>query len=179
MTKEVDKPSLGHLDRLQLAILPQQPESQLIARKIVLPVADPDGLDPSKVVIADSLMFVSSAPTDTGIQGILGKEITTAQGYTATREVGIAMLARVRSSLGSLNRVKRVVKVFALLNSSEDFSDHPKILDGMSDLLVEIFGKPAGGHARSAIGVQPRPGTPTFEIELVLEIYPPASQLLG
>jgi enamine deaminase RidA (YjgF/YER057c/UK114 family) len=79
------------------------------------------------------------------------------------------MLAKVRSALGSLDRVKRVVKVFGMVNSPEGFGDQPRVVNGFSDLMVEVFGE-AGKHARSAVGVEALPGNSAVEVEMIVEV---------
>jgi enamine deaminase RidA (YjgF/YER057c/UK114 family) len=95
--------------------------------------------------------------------------MTVEHGYQVAREVGLALLATVRASLGSLDRVKRVVKVLGMVRSAEDFGDQPKVINGFSDLMVEVFGE-AGRHARSAVGMAELPLGIPVEIEMILEV---------
>src|SRR3972149_3037624 len=88
-------------------------------------------------------------------RGKLGKELSVEDGYKVAREVGLNLLASARTSLGSLDKVKRVVKVFGMVASAEGFTDQPKVINGFSDLMVEVFGD-AGRHARSAPPARPR-----------------------
>ena len=85
-------------------------------------------------------------------QGKVGKDLTVEQGYQVAREVGLALLATVRANLGSLDKVRRVVKVLGMVNSADGFGDQPKVINGFSDLMVEVFGEAIGKHARSAVG---------------------------
>jgi enamine deaminase RidA (YjgF/YER057c/UK114 family) len=103
-------------------------------------------------------------------RGKVGKEVTLEQGYQAAREVGLNMLATTRDALGSLDKVKRVVKVFGMVNSAPGFGDQPKVIDGFSDLLVEVFGETAGKGARSAVGLAELPFGIPVEIEMILEV---------
>jgi enamine deaminase RidA (YjgF/YER057c/UK114 family) len=80
------------------------------------------------------------------------------------------MLAKVRAELGSLDRVRRVVKVLGMVNSAEGFSEQPKVINGFSDLMVEVFGEAIGKHARSAVGVAGLPGNAPVEVEMILEV---------
>jgi enamine deaminase RidA (YjgF/YER057c/UK114 family) len=100
----------------------------------------------------------------------VGKEVTPEEGYQAARQAGINSLARARAAIGSLDRVKRVVKVVGMVNSVEGFGDQPKVVNGVSDLLVEVFGEAVGRHARSAVGMAGLPGNSPVEVELILEV---------
>ena len=102
--------------------------------------------------------------------GKLGRDLDTAQGYAAARLVGINMIARIKQSVdGDLDRVKRVVKLLSMVNSTADFTDHPQVANGCSDLLVEVFGE-KGRHARSAVGMANLPGNIPVEIEVIIEV---------
>lgn len=102
-------------------------------------------------------------------RGKLGRELSVEQGYQVAREVGLNLLATTRASLGTLDRVRRVVKVLGMVNSAEGFGDQPKVINGFSDLMVEVFGD-AGRHARSAVGMAELPMGIPVEIEMILEV---------
>jgi enamine deaminase RidA (YjgF/YER057c/UK114 family) len=102
--------------------------------------------------------------------GKVGRELTVEQGYQAAREVGLNLLATTRAALGSLDRVKRVVKVLGMVNAVDGFGDHPKVINGFSDLMVEVFGEAIGKHARSAVGMAGLPLGIPVEIEMILEV---------
>lgn len=102
--------------------------------------------------------------------GKLGRDLTTEQGYQVAREVGLNLLATTRAALGSLDRVKRIVKVLGMVRSAEGFGDQPKVINGFSDLMVEVFGEAIGKHARSAVGMAELPMGIPVEIEMVLEV---------
>ncbi len=108
-------------------------------------------------------------PDGTYITGKVGRDLSVAEGYAAARLTGIQHLAVLKAELGSLNKVKRIVKVLGMVNCTEDFSDQPKVINGYSDLMVEIFGD-KGKHARSAVGMYALPFNMAVEIELVVEI---------
>jgi enamine deaminase RidA (YjgF/YER057c/UK114 family) len=91
-------------------------------------------------------------------------------GYQVAREVGLGLLATVRANLGSLDKVRRVVKVLGMVNSADGFGDQPKVINGFSDLMVEVFGEAIGKHARSAVGMGGLPVNIPVEIEMVLEV---------
>jgi len=102
-------------------------------------------------------------------KGKVGREISAEEGYQIAREVGINLLGSTRSLLGSLDKVKRVVKVLGMVNSAEGFGEQPKVINGFSDLMVEVFGD-NGRHARSAVGMAELPFGIPVEIEMVLEV---------
>jgi enamine deaminase RidA (YjgF/YER057c/UK114 family) len=102
-------------------------------------------------------------------RGKLGRDLSIEEGYKVAREVGVNLLGTARSLLGSLDKVKRVVKVLGMVNSAEGFGDQPKVINGFSDLMVEVFGE-NGRHARSAVGMAELPSGIPIEIEMILEV---------
>jgi enamine deaminase RidA (YjgF/YER057c/UK114 family) len=117
-----------------------------------------------------NLLFLSGhGPMRTSARGKVGKDLTVEQGAQAAREVGLNLLATTRAALGSLDKVKRVVKVLGMVNSADGFGDQPKVINGFSDLMVEVFGD-AGKHARSAVGMAGLPVDIPVEIEMILEV---------
>lgn len=104
------------------------------------------------------------------IVGKLGEDLTVEEGYAAAREVAINQLSVLKSELGNLNKVKRVVKVKGMVNAAPDFKDHSKVVNGYSDLMVAVFGD-AGKHARAAVGMGSLPGNMAVEIEMIVEVY--------
>lgn len=105
----------------------------------------------------------------TYVVGKLGRTMTVEEGYEAARLVGMNMLASIRGQLGSLDKVKRVVKVLGMVNADPEFADPPKVINGFSDLFVEVFGE-AGRGARSAVGMATLPFKMAVEVEIVLEV---------
>jgi enamine deaminase RidA (YjgF/YER057c/UK114 family) len=103
------------------------------------------------------------------VKGKVGRELTVEQGYQHARSVGLALLAVMQDELGSLDKVKRVVKVLGMVNAVPEFTDHPKVINGCSDLLVEVFGE-RGKHARSAVGMGSLPMGIPVEIEAIVEV---------
>lgn len=101
--------------------------------------------------------------------GKLGRELTVEEGYLASRQSMINLLKVVKHELGELSRVKRVVKILGFVNSTEDFIQQPKVMNGASDLLVEVFGD-KGKHGRSAVGMAQLPNNTAIEIEMILEV---------
>jgi len=102
-------------------------------------------------------------------RGKVGRDLSTEDCYKVAREVGVNLLGTARSMLGSLDKVKRIVKVLGMVNSAEGFGEQPKVINGFSDLMVEIFGD-QGRHARSAVGMAELPSGIPVEIEMILEV---------
>ncbi len=103
-------------------------------------------------------------------KGKVGGEVSVEQGNQAAREVGLLLLATTRDALGSLDKVKRVVKIFGMVNSAPGFGDQPKVINGCSDLMAEVFGETAGKGVRSAVGMAELPFGLPVEIEMILEV---------
>ena len=101
--------------------------------------------------------------------GKVGAELTLEEGYEAARLVCLNIISRLKAELGDLDRVVRVVKILGMVNATEDFGEHPAVINGCSDLLVEVFGE-RGKHARSAVGMQSLPFGIPVEIEAIVEI---------
>jgi len=104
------------------------------------------------------------------VTGKLGADLSTEDGYAIARVVGLNMLANIRSVIGSLDRVERVVKVLGMVNCAPDFAEQPKVINGFSDLFVEVFGRERGCGARSAVGMAALPNQIAVEVEMVLQI---------
>ena len=104
------------------------------------------------------------------IKGKLGKDLDIVEGYAASRLVGVRQLSVLKVELGNLNKVKRIVKVKGMVNAIPEFTDHPKVINGYSDLMVEVFGD-RGKHARAAVGMGSLPSNIAVEIEMVVEVF--------
>ena len=111
----------------------------------------------------------ASRPDGTTPSGKVGRDLTTEEGYEAARLTGINILARMKGELGDLDRVRRVVKLLGMVNSAPDFNQQPAVVNGCSDLLVEVFGE-RGRHARSAVGMASLPNDIPVEIEVIIEV---------
>lgn len=148
-------------------------EQKLKEMGVVLPESPKPVANYVRTVRTGNLLFVSGhGPYNDGktvLSGKLGKEVTVEEGYRTARNVALNCLASIRESLGSLDKVRRVVKLLGMVNCTEDFRDQPKVINGASDLLVEVFGE-AGRHARSAVGMQALPNQIPVEIEMILEV---------
>jgi enamine deaminase RidA (YjgF/YER057c/UK114 family) len=103
------------------------------------------------------------------VPGKVGHDFTKEQAYDFARETGLILLAVLKQELGTLRRVKRVVKVLGMVNATPDFTEHPYVINGCSDLFVEVFGE-AGRHARSAVGMSSLPHNIPVEIEAIVEV---------
>ena len=125
------------------------------------------------VVRTGNLLYTSGhgprRPDGSRPTGKLGAGMDIEAGYDAARLVAIGLLAALRAELGTLDRVKRVVKLLGMVNSTPDFGDQPAVINGASDLIVEVFGD-RGRHARSAVGMGALPGGIPVEIEMIVEI---------
>jgi enamine deaminase RidA (YjgF/YER057c/UK114 family) len=124
-------------------------------------------------VRSGNLLFVSGhGPTKGGkftYIGKIGKDLGVEEGYEAARLVALNCLASAKSVIGDLDHVTRVVKILGMVNCTEDFGDQPKVINGASDLLVQLFGE-SGRHARSAVGMQALPFGIAVEIEMIFEV---------
>ncbi len=149
------------------------PEAKLISLKIELPaLAEPIG-NYVPAVRSGDLVFLSGTgpilPDGTVVTGRLGDNISIEAGYAAARLTAIQHLAMLKTSIGSLNKVKRIVRVFGMVNSDPSFTEQPKVINGYSDLMVEVFGE-KGKHARSAVGMASLPMGIPVEIEAIVEV---------
>ena len=101
--------------------------------------------------------------------GKVGRDFTKEQGYEYARQTGLSLIAVMKAELGDLDRVKRIVKLLGMVNCTEDFTEHPQVINGGSDLLVALYGD-NGRHARSAVGMQQLPMNIPVEIEMIVEV---------
>jgi len=148
-------------------------ENNLKKLAIELPPVTPPVANYVNAVRAGKLLYLAGkgpAAVD-GLRpmGKLGREFTIEQGYKFARSTGLALLAVLKSELGSLDRVARVVKLLGMVNCTPEFGDAPKVMNGCSDLFVEVFGE-RGRHARSAVGMNALPNGIPVEIEAIVEV---------
>lgn len=126
-----------------------------------------------KAVRTGNLIFLAGHGPSKGdgtlITGKVGKELSTEQGAEAARQTAISLLSTLKAEIGDLNKVKRIVKVLGMVNCTENFTDQPKVINGFSDLMVQVFGE-KGKHARSAVGMYALPSNMAVEIEMIVEI---------
>jgi len=125
-------------------------------------------------VVTGNLLFASGHGPRTVegklLQGKVGDTLTLAQGQAAARVVGLNVLSSIRATVGSLNRVARLVKVLGMVNATPDFAQHPQVINGFSQLMVEVFGEQHGKGARSAVGMGSLPSNIPVEIEAIFEL---------
>ncbi len=148
-------------------------EEKLSRMGLTLPEPGPPAGNYIGAVRVGNLLFVSGhGPRRHGgayLSGKVGRDLTTEQAYEAARIVMLNCLATIRKELGDLDRVRRIVKLLGMVNCTEDFTEQPKVINGASDLLVELYGE-AGRHARSAVGMQQLPMNIPVEIEMIVEV---------
>jgi enamine deaminase RidA (YjgF/YER057c/UK114 family) len=156
-----------------LVIYSQDPESKLKELNIELPPIGKPIANYVHVVRSGNLLFLSGkGPSNAKGEfttGKVGKDLTIEQGQAAARLTAINQMAVLKAELGDLNKVKRIVKVLGMVNCEADFKDHPIVINGFSDLIVQVFGE-KGKHARSAVGMCSLPRNMAVEIELVVEV---------
>lgn len=135
------------------------------------PVPTGAGMVIPAVQVGNLLYLSGRTPDRTGKtwNGIVGKDYTVEQAKEAAREVAWSQLCAAKSALGELSRVRRVVKVLGMVNCVPGFTETPAVINGFSELLVEVFGE-AGRHARSAVGMAGLPGNVPVEVEMILEV---------
>jgi enamine deaminase RidA (YjgF/YER057c/UK114 family) len=150
------------------------PDAQLEALALTLPPAPPRGGVYQPVVIVGGIAYVSGhgpyRGSDDYIEGRVGVGMSLEEGKEAARQTGLAMLATLKKELGSLSRVKRVVKLLGMVNCTPEFGDHPKVINGCSELFAQVWGEEHGIGARSAVGMGSLPGGIAVEIEGIFEL---------
>src|SRR6516162_6205690 len=152
-----------------------KPEKRLQELHLTLPPAPKPMAKYKTAVVAGNILYVSghgpAKITDkTPTAGRVGADLTLEQGKESARAVGLNILSTVRHTLGSLNKVKRLVKTLGMVNCTADFRDQPQVINGFSELMAEVFGEEAGVGARSAVGVGSLPVNIPVEIECIFEV---------
>jgi len=149
-------------------------DAKLAELKLELPPA-PKAMGVYKpVVVIGNLAYVSGhgplKPDGTLMTGRVGSEVDQQAGYNAAKQTGLAILASLKRELGSLDRVKRVIKTLGMVNSTADFAHHPAVINGCSELFAQVWGSDHGVGARSAVGMGSLPGNISVEIEVIFEL---------
>ena len=161
------------ISNIATAMQAQDVEQKLKEKGIVLTTPSAPVANYVNAVRVGNLLYLSGkGPTradGTNITGKVGKDLTLDQGYQAARLVGINHLSVLKAEIGNLNKVKRIVKVLGMVNCENNFGDHPKVINGYSDLMVEVFGD-KGKHARSAVGMGSLPNNIAVEVEVIVEV---------
>jgi enamine deaminase RidA (YjgF/YER057c/UK114 family) len=149
-------------------------EAKLKELNLELPPAPKPAGVYKPVVIAGNMAYVSGhgplKADKTMLTGRVGAEVDQQGGYNAARQTGLAILATLKAQLGSLDRVKRVIKVLGMVNCTADFKEHPSVINGCSELFAQVFGADHGVGARSAVGMGSLPGNISVEVEAIFEI---------
>jgi enamine deaminase RidA (YjgF/YER057c/UK114 family) len=151
-----------------------KPEARLQELRLTLPVPPKPVAKYKTALLVDGLLYVSGhGPArindTTPVTGRVGADLTTEQGKESARAVGLNILSTVRNTLGSLDKVKRLVKTLGMVNCTADYKDQPQVINGFSELMAEVFGEDAGVGARSAVGMGSLPGNIAVEIECIFE----------
>lgn len=148
-------------------------DARVAELKLQLPTAPKPAGVYSPVVRVGKMLYVSGhgplLPDGSNITGKVGADLSEDEGKKAARQVGLTVLSTLKAELGSLDGIVRVVKVLGMVNAAPDFGKHPYVINGFSELMVEIFGE-AGRAARSAVGMGSLPGNIAVEIECILEM---------
>ncbi len=151
----------------------QSPEQNL--KKLGIELQEPNAPFANYVnyVRTGNLIYFAGSGPDNAYKGVitgkLGKDITIEEAREAARHTGINLIATLKNAVGDLNKVKRIVKVYGMVNSTETFTDQPKVINGFSDLMIQVFGD-KGKHARSAVGMISLPMNMAVEIEMIVEV---------
>lgn len=144
------------------------PEEKLAELGLELPPLRPTLGDYVGCVRTGNLLFTAGQGVDQ-YHGKLGKDLTVEEGYLAAQQSMLNLLSVVKNEIGELSKVKQFVKVLGMVNSTEDFTDQPKVMNGASDLIGKVFGE-KGKHGRSAVGMAQLPNNTAIEIEMIIEI---------
>ena len=144
------------------------PEDKLVELGLTLPPLRPASGNYVSCVRTGNLIFTSGQGTNE-YRGQLGNDVTLEVGYDAARQCMLNLLSVIKNEIGELSKVKRIVKVLGFVNSTPEFTDQPKVVNGASDLLVQVFGE-RGRHARSAVGNAQLPHNNAVEVEMVVEV---------
>jgi len=151
------------------------PEQRIYERGIVLPTGAPPAGLYSPAVRTGNLVYLSGAgptrPDGSVVTGKVGSDVDLATARDAARLTGLQLLAKLRAEIGSLDQVVRVVKVLGMVNCAPGFNRTPAVIDGCSELFIEVFGEPGRG-ARSAVGMAELPFDICVEIEAIVEVVP-------
>ncbi|BBK41721.1 hypothetical protein STVA_17410 [Allostella vacuolata] len=146
-----------------------QIEKRLADLGITLPAVPNAAGNYVHAVQTGNLLYLAGKGPGPGATGKVGRDVTVEEAYKHARDVGLVLIAVIQQAVGDLDRVQRIVKVLGMVNAVPEFGDQPKVINGCSDLFVEVFGD-KGRHARSAVGMGSLPNQITVEIEAIIEI---------
>jgi len=154
--------------------MPSKPETRVQELHLILPQAPKPVAKYKTALLVGNMLYVSGhgplKEDKTMITGRVGADLTLEQGKAAARQVGLAILSTVRAAIGSLDKVKRLVKTFGLVQCTNEFRDQPQVINGFSELMAEVFGEDEGVGTRSAVGTNALPAGIPVEIECMFEI---------
>ena len=155
--------------------MPSKPEVRIQELHLTLPTPSQPVAKYKMAVLVGNMLYVSGhgpakADGKTLTVGRVGSDLTLQQGKEAARLVGLAILSSVRQTLGSLDKVKRLVKTLGMVNCTPDFKEQPQVINGFSELMAEVFGEDAGVGARSAVGMLCLPANIPVEVECIFEV---------
>ncbi|MYA34040.1 MAG: RidA family protein [Gemmatimonadales bacterium] len=155
----------------------QTPEERLAELGIELPTPDAPTANFVKAVTTGNLVFLAGHGPCGGLDesntGKVGLDHTVEEGYEIARWVGVCLLASLAREIGDLSRVKRIVRVFGMVNTPPDFTRHSQVINGCSDLMEQVFGPAISKHARAAVGMASLPRDQSVEIEMLVELHDP------
>ena len=150
------------------------PDEQIMKLNLELPPAPPPGGVYHPVVVVGRTLYISGqAPLNTDgtpITGKVGRDLSVEEGYTAARQTALTMLSTLKSQIGSLQKIKRLIKTLGMVNCLPDFEQHPAVINGYSELMRDLWGEEYGIGARSAVGMT-LPGNIAVEIEAIFELH--------
>jgi len=154
--------------------MPSKPETRVQELHLVLPPAPKPVAKYKTAILVGNMLYVSGhgplKEDKSMITGRVGADLNTEQGKQAARQVGLAILSTVRATIGSLDKVKRLIKTFGLVRCTNEFGEQPQVINGFSELMAEVFGEDAGVGTRSAVGTNALPGGIAVEIECMFEV---------
>jgi enamine deaminase RidA (YjgF/YER057c/UK114 family) len=155
--------------------MPSKPEARVQELHLILPPPPKPMAKYKPAVQVGNMLYVSGhgplkPDGKSNVTGRVGADMTLEQGKEAAKLVGLAILSTVRNTIGSLDKVKRLVKTLGMVNSAADFKDHPQVINGFSELMAEVFGEEGGVGARSAVGMGSLPASIAVEIECIFEV---------
>lgn len=151
-----------------------KPEKRVQELHLTLPPAPKPVAKYKTAVLAGNMLYVSGhgplKADGTMTTGKVGKDLNLEQGKEAARQVGLAVLSTIKATIGSLDKVKRLVKTLGMVNAVTDFTEQPQVINGFSELMAEVFGEDAGVGSRSAVGMGSLPGNISVEVECMFEV---------
>ena len=150
------------------------PDLRIVELNLILPPAPKPAGVYKPVLVVDKYLYVSGQgpirSDGTLMTGKLGADLDTEEGKLAARQVGLTMLSTIKTHFGELNKIKRIIKVLGMVNSTPNFEQHPAVINGFSELMADVFGKENGIGVRSAVGMI-LPSNIPVEIEAMFELY--------